>query len=59
MYYDVVVKFLQNMINLLDLVCDKISLETFLDNSIMRFRDYFFTKKNVLLVPPRNGYTAR
>ena len=46
-YYDVVLKFLENTINLLDLACDRISLETFLDTSIMRFRDCFFTKNNV------------
>ena len=38
---------MENMINLLDLVRDKISLETFLDSSVMSFRDYFFTKNNV------------
>lgn len=59
MYYEVVVKYLKNMINLLDLVCDRISLETFLDSSIMRFRDCFYTKKNVTPIPFRKNSIAR
>ena len=40
-------KTLENIKILIDLLFDRISLETFLDNSIMRFKDYLYTKNNV------------
>ena len=40
-------KSLENVKNLIDLLFDRISLEAFLDNSIMRFRDFLYTKNHV------------
>jgi hypothetical protein len=46
-------KVFENVNNLISLLLDKISLETFLDNSIVRFRDCLFTKNNVKFFLPR------
>ena len=53
------VKYFENLSNLLDLISDRISLEAFLDNSVIRFKDTFYTKRNVLLYKFRKKYTAR
>lgn len=40
-------KVFENLSNLISLLLDKISLETFLDNSIIRFKDYLYSKNHV------------
>ena len=53
------VKYFENISNLLDLISDRISLEAFLDSSLIRFKDTFYTKRNVLPNRPRKNYTVR
>jgi hypothetical protein len=52
------IKYFENLRNLLDLVSDKISLEAFLDNSVIRFKDYLYTKRNVIYLIARKRFIA-
>lgn len=45
-YFDVITKMIENLKNLFDLISDKISLETFLNSSLIRFKDYLITKNH-------------
>ena len=53
MYFDVMVHVFQNFITLIDLLLNRTSLENFLDNSVMRYRDTLYTRTNVAAVPLR------
>ena len=50
---------LQNIKLLIDLLFDRISLETFLDKSIIRFKDYLYTKNNVSKIKLRKKFTPK
>ena len=54
MYFDVMVRVFQNLIVLIDLLLNRTSLENFLDNSIMRYRDTLYTRTNVAAAPLRS-----